>query len=231
MAALVARLHGVDGRVTIPGFYDDVRPLSDAERTSIEQLPFDEAEFTATAGVQRLQGEIGRTTLERIWTRPTCEVTGITSGYGGPGIKTIVPATANAKVTFRLVADQDPQKVAAAFERWVADEVPVGVEWTLGPEGGVAPSLTPVDHPAVGALRTAMARVWGKDPLVTREGGSGPEEALGRVLGAPVRYLGVALTGDRFHAPNERMALDQFEKGLLCAGELWPELAAALAKA
>jgi acetylornithine deacetylase/succinyl-diaminopimelate desuccinylase-like protein len=231
IAELVAKLHTSDGRIAIPGFYDDVRPVSDDERRSIEQLPFDEAEFKATAGVQRLQGEIGRTTLERIWTRPTCDVTGITSGYGGAGIKTIVPATANAKVTFRLVADQDPDKIGAAFERWVADEVPTGVDVAVEHHGAVAPSLTPVDHPAVGALRTAMARVWGTEPLVTREGGSGPEEALGRVLGAPVLYLGVALTGDRFHAPNERMALDQFEKGLLCAGELWPELAAALAKA
>ena len=228
VADLVAKLHTADGRVTIPGFYDDVRPLTEAERTSIEQLPFDEAHFKATAGVQRLHGEVGRSTLERIWTRPTCEVTGITSGYGGAGIKTIVPATANAKVTFRLVADQDPEKISAAFERWLADEIPTGIEWTVERLGGVAPSLTPVDHPAVGALSRAMARVWGKEPLLTREGGSGPEEALGRILGAPVLYLGIALAGDRFHAPNERMLIDQFEKGLLCAGELWHELAAAL---
>ena len=228
VAELVAKLHTADGRVTIPGFYDDVRPLTEAERTSIEQLPFDEAAFKATAGVQRLHGEIGRTTLERIWTRPTCEVTGITSGYGGVGIKTIVPATANAKVTFRLVADQDPEKVSVAFEQWLADEIPIGIEWTVERLGGVAPSLTPVDHPAVGALSRAMAKVWGTEPLLTREGGSGPEEALGRILDAPVLYLGIALAGDRFHAPNERMLIDQFEKGLLCAGELWHELAAAL---
>ena len=228
VARLVSKLHGDGGRVAIPGFYDDVRPLTEAERTSIERLPFDEAAFKATAGVQRLDGEVGRSTLERIWTRPTCEVTGITSGYGGPGIKTIVPATANAKVTFRLVADQDPEKIRDAFERWLADELPLGVDWTVERLGGVAPALTPVDHPAVGALSRAMARVWGTEPLLTREGGSGPEEALGRVLGAPVLYLGVALTGDRFHAPNERMLLGQFEKGLLCAGELWHELAAAL---
>jgi acetylornithine deacetylase/succinyl-diaminopimelate desuccinylase-like protein len=228
-AELVAKLHGVDGRVTIPGFYDDVRPLSDSERTSLDRLPFDEHEFQAMAGVGRLQGEVGRTTLERIWTRPTCEVTGITTGYGGAGMKTIVPATANAKVSFRLVADQNPAAVAAAFERWLGDEVPVGVEWSITPLGAVAPALTPPEHPAVAALSRAMTTVWGIEPLLTREGGSGPEEALGRVLDAPVLYLGIALASDRFHAPNERMLLDQFEKGLLCAGELWPELAAALA--
>lgn len=228
MAELVAKLHGDDGRVTIPGFYDQVRPLSDAERTSLDALPFDEGDFKVTAGVQRLTGEIGRTTLERIWTRPTAEVTGITTGYGGAGIKTIVPATANAKVSFRLVPDQDPDILRVAFERWLRDEIPTGVEWSVEPLGAVAPAMTPPDHPAVGALSRAMARVWGKEPLLTREGGSGPEEALGRVLASPVLYLGIALSSDRFHAPNERMLLDQFEKGLLCAGELWAELAAAL---
>lgn len=229
IAELIAKLHTVDGRVSIPGFYEDVRPLTDTERASIELLPFDDASFKATAGVDRLHGEVGRTTLERIWTRPTCEITGITTGYGGEGIKTIVPATANAKVSFRLVADQDPAGVAAAFERWLAHEVPVGVDWSITPLGAVAPALTPPDHPAVAALSRAMTTVWGKAPLLTREGGSGPEEALGRVLDAPVLYLGIALAGDRFHAPNERMLLDQFDKGLLCAGELWHELAAALA--
>ena len=105
-------------------------------------------------------------------------------------------------------------------------EVPSGVEVTVVREGAVAPALTPTAHPAVGALGRVIERVWGRPPLFTREGGSGPEEALGRVLHAPVLYLGVGLPGDRIHAPNERMVMDQFWKGLLAAGELWPELAA-----
>ena len=129
-------------------------------------------------------------------------------------------------MTFRLVPDQDPARVTAAFESWLAAAVPDGAEVTITPEGGVAPALTPVDHPAMGALCRAVARVWGKEPLFTRIGGSGPEEALGRVLDVPVLYLGVALPDDRFHAPNERMVLDQFWKGLLAAGELWTELGA-----
>ena len=177
------------------------------------------------AGVGRLEGEAGRSLLERIWTRPTCEVVGIGTGYTGEGIKTIVPAQGRFKVTFRLVPDQDPARVTAAFRSWLAAAVPDGVEVTVTPEGGVAPALTPVDHPAMAALCRAVARVWGKEPLFTRIGGSGPEEALGRVLDVPVLYLGVALPDDRFHAPNERMVLDQFWKGLLAAGELWPELA------
>jgi acetylornithine deacetylase/succinyl-diaminopimelate desuccinylase-like protein len=141
-------------------------------------------------------------------------------------MKTIVPAEGNVKITFRLVADQQPAKVTDAFHAWLAERIPDGVEVTVRPEGpGVAPALTPVDHPALQALRRAIARVWDKDPLFTREGGSGPEEALGRVLEAPVLFLGVGLPGDRFHAPNERMVMDQFWNGLLAAGELWTELA------
>jgi acetylornithine deacetylase/succinyl-diaminopimelate desuccinylase-like protein len=227
LADLVAGLHDEKGRVTLPGFYDDVRPLTDAEEASLHALPFDESSWQRTAGGAELDGEEGRSTLERVWTRPTCDVTGITVGYGGEGIKTIVPAGGGAKVTFRLVPDQDPAAVAAAFRRYAGERLPAGVEVRVTSEGGgVAPALTPVDHPYVGALCRAIERVWGKAPLFTREGGSGPEEALGRVLAAPVLFLGVGLPEDRIHAPNERMVMDQFWRGLLAAGELWHELAA-----
>ncbi|HUQ38719.1 MAG TPA: dipeptidase [Acidimicrobiales bacterium] len=227
LGRLVADLHDADGRVAIPGFYDDVRPLTDAEEASLRLLPFDDDDWKATAGVRRLEGEAGRSTLERAWARPTCDVVGLTVGYGGDGVKTIVPAVGNVKLTFRLVADQDPVAIQEAAMAWVRSRIPDGVEVELTPLGAVAPALTPVDHPTVGALVTAIERVWGKAPLFTREGGSGPEETLGRVLAAPVLYLGVGLPGDRFHAPNERMLMDQFWKGLLAAGELWHELAAA----
>ena len=225
VARLVAALHDEAGRVAVPGFYDDVRPLTAAEEASLTLLPFSVEDWMAKAGVRRLAGEEGRSTLERTWTRPTCDVVGITTGYGGAGIKTIVPASANCKVTFRLVADQHPAKVADAFSAWLLAQVPEGIEVEIVPEGAVAPALTPADHPAVGALCRAIERVWGTAPLLTREGGSGPEEALGRVLDAPVLYLGIGLPDDRFHAPNERMVMDQFWKGLLAAGELWSELA------
>ena len=226
LARLVADLHDADGRVTIPGFYDRVRPLTDAEAASLAAVPFDEAAWMRSAGVRRLEGEAGRSTLERIGTRPTAEVTGIGVGYTGEGIKTIVPSGGHAKVTFRLVADQDPDEVAASFRRWVEEQVPEGVDVTLTGHGAVAPALTPVGHPGVAALGRAVERVWGRPPLFTREGGSGPEEALGRLLGAPVLFLGVGLPDDRFHAPNERLVLDQLWRGLLAAGELWHELAA-----
>jgi acetylornithine deacetylase/succinyl-diaminopimelate desuccinylase-like protein len=225
IAGLVAALHDRAGRVALPGFYDDVRPLTEAEEESLRALPFDEEAWRQRAGVGRLEGERGRSALERTWTRPSCDVVGISVGYGGPGMKTVVPPWGNVKVTFRLVADQDPAKVADSFTAWVAAQVHDGVRASVQPVGGVAPALTPADHPWVAALSRAIELVWGVPPLFTREGGSGPEEALGRVLEAPVLYLGVGLPDDRFHAPNERMAMDQFWKGLLAAGELWREMA------
>jgi acetylornithine deacetylase/succinyl-diaminopimelate desuccinylase-like protein len=115
--------------------------------------------------------------------------------------------------------------MGTAFERWIRAQVPAGVDLEVTPAGAVAPALTPVYHPAMLALRTAIDRVWGIPPLYTREGGSGPEEALGRVLVAPVLFLGIGLPDDRIHAPNERMVMSQFWKGLLAAGELLHELA------
>ncbi|MDQ1428824.1 MAG: hypothetical protein QOK39_2300 [Acidimicrobiaceae bacterium] len=223
-AELVAALHDDEGRVTIGGFYDRVRPLSPSEAASLSAQPFDEAEFMGHAGVEALPGETGFTPIERTTTRPTAEVVGISGGYQGPGIKTIVPATANVKLALRLVPDQRPEEVTAAVGGWLAARLPPGVTMTVTPEGGVAPALTPCDHPAMAALVRAIERVWGTSPLFTRSGGSGPEEAIGRVLGAPVLFLGISLPDDRFHAPNERMVMGQFWKGLLAAGELLVEL-------
>ena len=211
--------------MAIPGFYDRVRPLTSMEQASLDATPFDLDAWMAQAGVTATDGEAGRSTLERIGSRPTAEVVGIWGGYDGSGIKTIVPATAGLKVAMRLVPDQRPAEVVASFESWVTARTPPGAEVTVRREGAVAPAVTPVDHPAVGALGRVLERVWGRPPLYTREGGSGPEEALGRVLGAPVLFLGVGLPDDRIHAPNERMVMDQFWRGLVAAGELWHELA------
>ena len=224
-ARLAASLHDGDGRVTVPAFYDDVRELQSEEAASLASIPFDEREWMHQAGVTALSGERGRSVLEQVATRPTAEVVGIASGYAGDGMKTIVPATATLKVAFRLVPDQGPESVAAGFSEWLGQHTPPGAEITVDREGGVRPALTPVDHPAMGALARVIERVWGKAPLFVREGGSGPEEALGRVLDAPVLFLGVGLPDDRIHAPNERMVMDQFWRGLLAAGELLIELA------
>ena len=223
-AEVAAALHDDDGSVAIPGFYDRVRAPSKTELESLAAVPFDEASFKAQAGVRFLTGEAGYSPLERTGIRPTAEVVGITAGYGGPGIKTIVPAAADLKVALRLVPDQRPGEVADAFRRWLDARVPDGVDLTVSAGGAVSPALTPVDHPAVAALSRAIERVWGAAPLFTREGGSGPEEALGRILTAPVLFLGISLPDDRYHAPNERMLMSQFWRGLLAAGELLAEL-------
>ena len=225
-ARLVTALHDRRGRVALPGFYDAVRPLTAADRADMAVLPLDEAAWAAAASVACLEGEAGHSLLERLWARPTCDVTGLHSGYGGPGVKTIIPGSARAKITFRLVPDQSPAAVAAAFEAWAPAQLPAGVHLEIHREAAIGPALTPTEHPAVAALSRAITRVWGRQPLFTRSGGSGPEEALGRVLAAPVLHLGIGLTADCIHAPNEGVDVDQLGRGVLAAGELWRELAA-----
>ncbi len=225
-AELVAALHDEHRRVTLPGFYDDVQAIPADVAASMAALPFEADQFRMTANGAALVGESDRSTLEQIWVRPTGEVTGLSAGYAGAGIKTIVPATATVKFTFRLVPNQTPERISAGFHEWLAARVPDGVAVAVTPMGAVAPALTPLDHPAVGAAARVIERVWGVVPSYTREGGSGPEEALGRVLGAPVVFLGVGLPDDQIHAPNERIVLEQFWKGLVAVGELWFELEA-----
>jgi acetylornithine deacetylase/succinyl-diaminopimelate desuccinylase-like protein len=226
LAGLLAGLHDADGRVTLPGFYDRVRQPTRAELDSLHALPFDEGGWMRTAGLTAVAGEADRSVLEKTWTRPSCDVVGIRAGHLGPGIRTVVPAQASATITFRLVADQRPEDVMGGFEDWLGSRLDPGAEASVEHLGAVAPALTPVDHPAVGALKRAIETVWGIEPLLTREGGSGPEESLARVLDAPLLFLGVGLPDDRIHAPNERMVMAQFWKGLQAAGELWHELAA-----
>jgi acetylornithine deacetylase/succinyl-diaminopimelate desuccinylase-like protein len=226
---LVAGLHDAARRVTLPGFYDDVRPLTDRERELFARLPYDESAWLATAESRAAYGEDGYTTLERVWARPTCEVNGVWGGYTGPGPKTIVPTDAHAKVSFRLVADQDTSAVRKAMEDYVAAAVPAGitaaVEW-FG--DGVRPCLTPLDDPALQAATRAMERAFGREVLYTREGGSGPEADLADVLAAPVVFLGVGLPEDRIHAPNERVVFPLLLTGACAAAYLWDELAETL---
>lgn len=230
LARLVDRLHDDDLRVAIDGFYDDVIALSPAEAESLAVQPFDAEEFRDLAGVAFLEGEVGQSTLARVGARPTAEVVGLSGGYTGDGIKTIVPASAEAKISFRLVPDQDPAAIMALAEAWIRSEIADGIDVAVTWHGGVAPARTDTDHWAFAALGRAITTVWGLEPLLTRVGGSGPEETLGRVLGAPVVFLGVGLPGDRIHAPNERMVMDQFWKGLCAAGELYDELGASSAR-
>jgi acetylornithine deacetylase/succinyl-diaminopimelate desuccinylase-like protein len=229
LADLLAGLHDRDGRVTLPGFYDKVIPVSAAEREMFARLPFDEQAWLDDAGHSRAAaGEAGFSTLERIWARPTAEINGMWGGHTGPGGKTIIPGQAHAKLSFRLVANQEPADVAAALREYVAQRTPPGIEAVVTVPGpGVRPSFSPVDSPAVRAARRAMERAFGSEVLFTREGGSGPEADLAAILGAPLVFLAVGLDSDRIHAPNEKVEMSLLLKGAEAAAYLWDEFAAA----
>jgi acetylornithine deacetylase/succinyl-diaminopimelate desuccinylase-like protein len=225
LVALLAGLKDADGRIAVPGWYDDVLDLTDEERANFAALPFDPEAFKATTGVGALPGEAGFSPVERMSGRPTADVNGIWGGYTGVGSKTIIPAEAHAKVSFRLVADQEPARLEPLFERWVRDNLPGHVEASVRSYGGVKPAQTPLDHPGNRAAARAVARAFGKEPLFNREGGSGPERALSDALGAACVYLGVMLPGDRIHAPNERLLLANYYRGVRAAAYAFEEFA------
>jgi acetylornithine deacetylase/succinyl-diaminopimelate desuccinylase-like protein len=230
MATLLASLHDAQGRVTLPGFYEKVRPLTDRERDLMARVPFDEqAWLTGPAASRLATGEVGYTTLERIGARPTAEVNGMWGGYTGPGHKTIIPAEAHAKITFRLVPDQRPADLVGQVRGWVAANLPEGIQADVHvPAGGVSPCASDLDSPAMGALLAAIGQAFDTDPadvLFTREGGSGPEADLVDVLGAPLLFLGAGLPTDRIHSPNERVLLPMLYRGAEAVAHLWRELA------
>ena len=228
LARLLAGLHDDQGRVTLPGFYDAVLPLTDAERALFARLPFEEKAWLADAGGSRAAaGEAGYTTLERVWARPTAEVNGMWGGHTGPGAKTIVPSQAHAKVSFRLVANQEPADIAVALREYVAARTPPGIEATVtfgGP--GVRPAFSPLHSLGVQAAKRAMERAFGREVLFTREGGSGPEADLADVLDAPLVFLAVGLDDDRIHAPNEKVEMTLLLRGAEAVAYLWEDLAA-----
>jgi acetylornithine deacetylase/succinyl-diaminopimelate desuccinylase-like protein len=230
LARLLAAMHDNDGRVTVPGFYDDVVELTAEERDLFARLPFDQADWLTVGASRAAAGERGYTTLERVWARPTAEVNGLSGGYTGVGHKTIIPASAFAKVSFRLVAHQSPDRIMKSFETWVDDQLPAGLTGQVTWEGGgVRACLTPIDHPAVEAVRRALSLAYdGADVLVTREGGSGPEADLASILEAPVVFLGLALNQDRFHAPDESVEVERLLRGAEAAAHLWEDMAQSL---
>jgi acetylornithine deacetylase/succinyl-diaminopimelate desuccinylase-like protein len=227
LASLLAALHDADGRIMLPGFYDKVAELTEQERELFGRLPFDEKAWLATAGHSgAAAGEAGFSTIERIWARPTAEINGMWGGHTGPGGKTIVPRQAHAKLSFRLVAHQEPAEVAGQLRAFAALHTPPGLQVVVTVDGpGVRPSFSPIDSPAVAAGRRAMERAFGKEILFTREGGSGPEADLADILGAPLVFIAVGLDDDRIHAPNERVDMKLLLKGAETAAYLWDELA------
>jgi acetylornithine deacetylase/succinyl-diaminopimelate desuccinylase-like protein len=227
LASLIAGLHDADGRVTLPGFYDDVVPLTEQERALLAKLPFDEESWLADAGDSgATYGEAGHTTLERIWARPTAEVNGLWGGHTGPGGKTIIPKAAHAKLSFRLVADQEPGKVIESLRKYLNSNTPNGIVTTVSAGSGVRPCRSAIDSPGVEAARRAMQRAFGTEVLFTKEGGSGPEADLADILGAPLVFVAVGLDADRIHAPNEYVDLSRLLLGAESIAYLWEELAA-----
>ncbi|MFJ9099958.1 dipeptidase [Streptomyces sp. NPDC102405] len=225
VARLVAALHDEHAHVTVPGFYDGIVQLTDRERELFAELPFDEEHWLRTAKSQATHGESGHTTLERIWARPTAEVNGIGGGYQGPGSKTIIPSSAMVKLSFRLVAGQDPDHIEKAVRAWATEQVPAGIRHEITFAPATRPCLTPLDHPALQSVVRALGRAFESSVRFTREGGSGPAADLQDVLGAPVLFLGISIPSDGWHAPNEKVELDLLFKGVETAAYLWGDLA------
>jgi acetylornithine deacetylase/succinyl-diaminopimelate desuccinylase-like protein len=228
LARILASLRDPEtGRVTVPGFYDEVVELSGEERAQIAAAPFDEAAFREVAGgVPATFGENGYTTTERRTVRPTLEINGVWGGYQGPGPKTIIPSRAGAKITCRLVPRQQPEAVAARVRAAIEAAAPAAVRVTVTPGGGSRPVLTSVDHPGVLAASRVMREVFGSEVYLTRAGGSiHPVEMFDRLLGLPSVLVGFALPDDRIHAPNEKFELAQLYAGIRVLTRLWDELA------
>ena len=215
LCELIAGMHDKQGRVTLPGFYDHVRPLSAAEREELSHLPTDEHFYKEKTGVPKIWGDPEFTPGERVGARPTLEVNGILSGFTGAGTKTVIPAWAMAKISSRLVPDQTPEEVDHQLRQYLADNAPATIRWELTTFGGGPPCFTERDLPATRALVKALESVWGKPVVYKREGGSIPVVASVRsILGAPSVLTGFGLPDDNAHAPNEKLDLPTWNKGI-----------------
>jgi acetylornithine deacetylase/succinyl-diaminopimelate desuccinylase-like protein len=227
LCQIVAGLKRPDGRVSVAGFYDDVVEPSPLEREALARLPFDEDAYRESIGVPALIGEPGYTVLERLGMRPTLDVCGIWGGFEGEGPKTIIPAHAHAKISCRLVADQDPEKIFQLVAERIAEIAPKTVRYSIQSLGDGRASVVPIDHPATQAAARALAASFGAEPLYTREGGSVPVCAsFDSILGLQTVLLGFAPPDGQFHAPNEWMSMANYETGIRAIARYWEEVAA-----
>lgn len=225
LGTMIASFHDADRRVAVKGFYDRVVEWDAAVRSQIRALPFREEGFREESGAPALGGEAGYSTLERIWTRPTLEVNGLLSGYTGEGAKTVLPSKAMAKVSCRLVPDQAPDEIAALVTDHVRRMAPPEVTVTVTPLHSGRPWRATLEGPLFDAGRRALKRAFGKEPVLAGEGGSIPVVGdFQRILGAPVLLMGFGLPGENAHAPDEWMAVENYEKGMEAAAYLWEEL-------
>lgn len=227
LADIIAKLHDAEGRIAVPGFYDDVRPLTDDERAEFAALPFNEADFLAETGARGTSGEAGYSTLERTTARPTLDCNGIWGGFTGEGAKTVLPSYACAKFSCRLVANQSPERVEQLVRAYIDEIAPSSVAIDFTHHHGGWPVMTERDTPAVQAAMRAFERSWGKTPVFVRGGGSIPVVAtFDQVLGAPTVLMGFGYNDDRLHSPNEKFDLECFAAGIRTSTYLWDELIA-----
>jgi len=225
LAKMIASLHDADGKITVPGFYDKVIALTEIERKEISGLPFDEKEWLASTGSPSTVGEKGYSTLERIWARPTLDCNGISGGFSGEGSKTIIPARAMAKITCRLVPDQDPDDIAKLVGAHLEKVAPPGVKVKVEISHGGRPYLAPTDHPVFEIAKRAFAKAFGRPTVFIREGGSIPfVRTIADATGKPCLLMGFGQPDENAHAPNEWIDLENFHLGIKSAAHLYDEL-------
>jgi acetylornithine deacetylase/succinyl-diaminopimelate desuccinylase-like protein len=227
LTRILAGLFDAQHRVTIPGYYDDVLQLTDDERRAWSKLDFTDETFLGEVGVHTPYGESGYSTLERRWSRPACDINGIYGGYMGEGAKTVIPMFAGAKVSFRIVANQDPGKIAQGFETWLRDQDTHGLRWEITNHGEAAPTAAPTDSTHMAAARRAVRRVFDTDPVFIREGATIPIVAdFKHILGLDTILLGFGRVNDCLHSPNEKFDLRSLKWGSLTHAALLHEIAA-----
>ncbi len=224
LCKLMADIVDADGRITVPGFYDDVEEVSAAEREMIAKIPFDEEKYKAAIDVDELFGEKGYSTLERNSCRPSFDICGIWGGYQGEGSKTVLPSKAYAKISTRLVPNQDYHKILQLFEDYLNKKAPKSVKIKITPTHGGQGYVCPIDLPAYKAAEKAMGIAFGKTPLAVRRGGSIPIiSTFEQVLGIKTVLMGFGLEQNAIHSPNESMMLDFFYKGIESVAEFYKE--------
>jgi succinyl-diaminopimelate desuccinylase len=226
LAKLMSSLINEKGQVQVPGFYDDVTPLTADERKKFTELPFNEESFKKQLGLDALAGEEGFSTQERKSARPTFDINGLTSGYQGEGAKTVLPAWAKAKFSFRLVPKQDPKKIQQGLEAFLKSHCPAGIRYELTTHHGAPGVVVPLDSDYVKAAAKAIEHGFGKAPVYMREGGSIPVVATFReLLGVDTLLLGWGLDDDNTHSPNEKFSMADFHRGIRSSAQLWQEIA------
>ena len=221
LAKMIASLHDEEGRVTVPGFYDAVLEITAEEREAFGRVPFNEKKFAEGIGVSATPGEGGYGLLERLWARPTLDANGIGGGFQGEGAKTVIPSEATAKISCRLVPNQDPEDITAKLSAFLQDNAPVGLDVTVTDLHGGMPALTPLTSPAVQAAADALEKVFDKQTIFARTGGTIPVvSTFQELLKADVVLVGFGLEDDRIHSPNEKFDLESYYKGIEASAAL-----------